>query len=141
MGALRSGATGWCPTLPGSSPRPTPGLHGISMVEATRTVSEKTSVEQRYYLTSLTDDAQQFGEAVRGHWGVENGLHWVLDVTFAEDQSRLRREYATENFAVLLHLALSLLRQEPSWRNRIKLNRLKTGWDDAYLTKVLFRPN
>ena len=118
-----------------------PGLRSIGMVEARRTVGDKTTVEQRYYLTSLAGNAQQFGQAVRGHWGIENGLHWVLDVAFHEDQSRLRREYAAENFAVLRQLALSLLRQEPSCRSGIKVKRLKAGWDDAYLAKVLFPIN
>lgn len=114
-----------------------PGLRSLGMGEATRPVGEQTSVEQRYYLTSLTGDAQQFGQAVRGHWGIENGLHWVLDVAFHEEQSRLRHEYAAENFAVLRHLALSLLRQEQRCRNGVKVKRRKAGWDEAYLTKVL----
>jgi predicted transposase YbfD/YdcC len=92
-------------------------------------------------LTSLAGDARQFGQAVRDHWEIENGLHWVLDVAFHEDQSRLRREYAAENFAILRHLALNLLRQKPSGRNGIKVKRLKAGWDDAYLAKVLVPKN
>jgi len=115
-----------------------PGLQSLGMVERQRTVAGKTTVEVHYYLTSLAGSGQQFGEAVRTHWSVENGLHWVLDVVFQEDQSRLRREHAAENFAVLRHLALSLLRQESTCSNGIKVKRLKAAWDDQYLTRVLF---
>jgi predicted transposase YbfD/YdcC len=114
------------------------GLQSLGMVERQRTVAGKTTVKVHYYLTSLAGSGQQFGEAVRTHWSVENGLHWVLDVAFQEDQSRLRRDHAAENFAVLRHLALSLLRQEPTCSNGIKVKRLKAAWDDEYLTRVLF---
>ena len=117
------------------------GLRSFGLVEARRTTGETTTVERRYYLTSLAEDVQQFAHAVRSHWGIENGLHWVLDVAFREDESRVRRDHGAQNFAVLRHLALSLLRQEKSARGGIKVKRLKAGWDDTYLTKVLFPEN
>jgi len=113
------------------------GIQSLGMVERQRTAAGKTPVEVHYYLTSLAGSGQQFGAAVRTHWSVENGLHWVLDVVFQEDQSRLRRDHAAENFAVLRHLALSLLRQESTCANGIKVKRLKAAWDDQYLTRVL----
>ncbi len=113
-----------------------PGLRSIGMVEATRTLAGKTTVEQRFYLSSLETDAQDFARAVRNHWGIENGLHWTLDVTFREDHSRLRKGHGPENFAVLRHIALNLLRQEPSNKS-LPRKRLACALNPDYLLEVL----
>jgi len=113
-----------------------PGLQSIGLVEATRTVGGETSVEQRFYLSSLPPQADEFAQAVRKHWGIENQLHWTLDVTFREDQSRLRTGYGAENFAVLRHIALNLLRQEPSAKS-LPRKRLACALNPDYLLKVL----
>jgi len=116
--------------------QPWPGLRSIGMVEATRMLAGQATVEQRFYLTSLAAEAQVFARAVRNHWGIENGLHWTLDVTFREDQSRLRKGHGPENFAVLRHIALNLLRQEPSQKS-LPRKRLACALDPDYLLKVL----
>jgi predicted transposase YbfD/YdcC len=113
-----------------------PGLRSIGMVEATRTVAGESSVEHRFYLTSLPPAAEQFAQAVRKHWGIENQLHWTLDVTFREDQSRLRTGHGAENFAVLRHIALNLLRQEPSTKS-LPRKRLACALNPDYLLQVL----
>ena len=114
-----------------------PQLHSIGMVQAERRVGATTSVERRYYLSSLAGDAAQLSDAIRSHWGVENGLHWCLDIAFREDESRIRKGAGDQNFAVLRHLALNLLKQEKTAKVGIKAKRLKAGWDEAYLLKVL----
>jgi predicted transposase YbfD/YdcC len=113
-----------------------PGLQSIGMVEATRTLGGKTSVEQRFYLSSLPPEAPPFARAVRKHWGIENKLHWTLDMTFREDQSRLRAGHGAENFAVLRHIALNLLRQESSPKSMPR-KRLACALNPDYLLKVL----
>lgn len=113
-----------------------PGLRSIGMVQATRTVAGETSVEHRFYLTSLPPAAEQFAQAVRKHWGIENQLHWSLDVTFREDLSRLRMGHGAENFAVLRHIALNLLRQEPTAKS-LPRKRLACALNPDYLLKVL----
>jgi predicted transposase YbfD/YdcC len=115
-------------------------LTTIGCVESQRQVKGKTTCETRYYLLSLPLDATQFAQAVRGHWGIENQLHWVLDVAFREDQARSTLGYSGENLAVIRHLAINLLTQEKSAKGGIRAKRLKAGWDDNYLLKVLAQP-
>ena len=93
--------------------------------------------EKRYYLLSLPLDATDFATAVRSHWGIENQLHWILDVGFREDQSRATQSYCAENLAVIRHLAVNLLTQEKSAKGGTRAKRLRAGWDDHYLTKIL----
>lgn len=112
-------------------------LTTIGCVESQRQVGDKMTGEKRYYLLSLPLDATDFATAVRGHWGIENQLHWILDVGFREDQSRATQGYVAENLAVIRHLAVNLLTQEKSAKGGTRAKRLKAGWDDHYLTKIL----
>jgi predicted transposase YbfD/YdcC len=114
------------------------GLRSFIMVEAEReVVGQAASVERRYFISSLGADAQQALRAVRSHWQVENSLHWVLDVAFREDACRTRTAHAPENLATLRHIAVNLLKQERSCKLGIKSKRLKAGWDESYMLKVL----
>ena len=118
-----------------------PELAAIGRVEAERRLGEKREQETRYYLLSRQLPAQAFGAAVRSHWGIENQVHWVLDMAFHEDQSRIRQGAAAENFAVLRHIALNLLKHTPTARwSSIKGRRLRAGWDHDYLLQVLYGP-
>ncbi len=108
------------------------------MVESHREViGKKPTLERRYFISSLEANAQESLRAVRGHWAIENSLHWVLDIAFREDECRIRAENSAENVAILRHIALNLLKQEKSCKRGIKTKRLKSGWDEAYLSKVL----
>jgi predicted transposase YbfD/YdcC len=113
------------------------GLRSVGMVEAMREIGGQRTVERRYYLTSLAPDVATFARAARGHWGVENKLHWVLDVCFREDQSRARAGYAAENLAALRRLALNLLKREKTKKRGIKGKQLNASWDHAYLLRLL----
>ena len=95
------------------------------------------SREQRYYLSSLGQDAAVMDAAIRTHWAIENGLHWVLDISFAEDDCRIRKDHAPQNMSLLRQIALNLLGQDTSTKVGIKAKRKKAGWDDAYLVKIL----
>jgi len=95
------------------------------------------TVETRYFISSLKCDARTMLHTIRTHWQIENSLHWVLDIAFREDDSRVRRDHAPHNMALLRHMALNLLKRETSLKIGIKARRKRAGWDDAYLLKVL----
>lgn len=112
-------------------------LLSIGMVEATREYQGQTTMERRFYISTLGADAQTFARAVRGHWAIENSLHWSLDVSFCEDQSRVRVGHAAENFAILRHLALNLLKADITKKVGLKAKQKCAGWDHNYLLSLL----
>jgi predicted transposase YbfD/YdcC len=114
-----------------------PGLESLGMCEASRETNGQVSQEKRYYLSSLSVDAERLAEAIRGHWSIENSLHWILDVVFREDDSRVRVGHAAENFGLLRRMAVNLLQQEKTLKRGVKTKRLKAALDERYLLKVL----
>jgi predicted transposase YbfD/YdcC len=113
------------------------GLRSIIMVESERTVGSDTSTELRYYWSSHATDAKSFGSMIRGHWGIENQLHWCLDVGFREDESRLRTDHGPENIALLRKVAMNLAKNERTFKRGIQAKRKQAAWDDAYLLTLL----
>jgi predicted transposase YbfD/YdcC len=113
------------------------GLNIIGMVECERTLNDTTTIEYRYYIGSIENNAQLFGKSVRDHWGIENKLHWRLDMGFREDESRIRKGHSAENFAVMRHFAINLLKQDKLTKLGVKNKRLKAGWDDEYRVNLL----
>jgi len=114
------------------------GLQTVGTVLSEVTRNGKTTMECRYYIGSIENNAELFANAVRSHWGIENSLHWVLDVAFREDESRVRKGHGAENLALLRHIALNLIREEKTAKVGVKNKRLKAGWDSRYLAKLLF---
>jgi predicted transposase YbfD/YdcC len=113
------------------------GLVSIGLVIAERTHQGKTSTEKRYYISSLPSNAERIGCAARAHWSIENNVHWVLDVAFREDASRICKDHSPHNLAIARHIALNLLKQERTSKASIRTKRLRAGWDAEYLAKVL----
>ncbi len=114
-----------------------PKLQTLVMLRAERQVNGKRGVETRYYISSLENDATLVLQSVRSHWGIENKLHWVLDFAFREDESRIRKDHAPENMAIVRHIALNLLKRETTAKIGIKAKRFKANCDRKYLLKVL----
>jgi predicted transposase YbfD/YdcC len=113
-----------------------PGLIAIGKVDRTRETTTKTTTETAYYLLSSALSPERSNKVVRSHWGVENRLHWRLDVTMNEDQDRTRLDNGPHNLAVLRHMALNVMQKDPtkgSLRGKFK----RAGWDDTYLSKLL----
>ena len=113
------------------------GLKSFGMVESERQVGDEATHETRYYITSLSSDIKKFADAARGHWGVENSLHWCLDIAFREDDSRARLGNESENLAILHRFALSLIKQDRSRKSGVKASRKRAGWDIDYLAHLL----
>lgn len=113
------------------------GLKRIGVAISDTVRGGKPCDDVRYYILSKKLNARSFGAAVRGHWGIENSLHWQLDMSFNEDRSRIRKGYADANFAIVRRMALSLLKNEKSQKVGVKTKRLTAGWNDDYLEQVL----
>ena len=113
------------------------GLKTICMASRQREVNGKSSTENAYFISSVENRTPMIAESIRKHWGIENDLHWCLDISFREDHCRVRKDHAPENFAILRHMALNLLKREKSLKGGIQTKRLKAAWDHDYLLKIL----
>jgi predicted transposase YbfD/YdcC len=111
----------------------------VAVVESTREVPPQTASHERWYYISSLDgtNARRTGQVIRGHWDIENKLHYALNVSFAEDQSRIRKGHAAENFSRIRRIALNLLRRETTKKRGIKGKGLAAAWDHDYLLKLL----
>ena len=112
-------------------------LRSIIRIDAIRKIAEKQTSETRYYISSLNAEAADFNKFIRQHWGIENSLHWTLDMVFREDEQRKRNGFAAENFAIVRKIALNLLKKENSKNMSLVTKRLKAAWDINFLLKIL----
>lgn len=113
------------------------GLQTLVKVTSERRFPNKTETDTRYFITRLPPDPSHLLEVIRSHWQIENAFHWVLDIAFREDESRVRKDYAPRNLALIRRLALNLLKRNTSFKIGIKAKRLRAGWDTAYLVQLL----
>lgn len=113
------------------------GLKTLIRIQREQRINDQLSTETAYFISSRTASADFFLDAVRGHWAIENRLHWSLDVTFREDHNQTRNGFATENLALIRRLALVLLKRETSVKVGLQAKRLRAGWHNDYLLKVL----
>lgn len=127
-----SGDIGW---LPGKEEWT--GIKTVCMTVRERELNGKISSETSYFISSLENHAPAIAKPIREHWGIENSLHWCLDISFREDQCRVRKDHAPENFGILRHMATNLLKQENSLKAGLQTKRLKAAWDHDYLIKIL----
>lgn len=114
-----------------------PRLSMVGMVESKCLCKGEESLEYRFYISSLDGNAQKFAKAVRSHWGIENSLHWALDVAFREDDCRIRAGNAAEIFSIVRRISLNLIKKEKGLKVGMKAKRLRAGWDNDYLLKIL----
>jgi predicted transposase YbfD/YdcC len=114
------------------------GLQSIIAVTAKREIGDKVTEETRYFISSLdANDPKRLERVVRAHWAIENNLHWVLDIAFDEDSNRTRKGHSAANLAVIRHIALNLIKAEKTSKVGVKIKRLKAGWDNDYLLRVI----
>ena len=113
-----------------------PGLKAVAIVESVRETGGKIEKETRFYITSLTAPACRVGPAIRDHWSIENGLHWVMDMTFRDDECRVRTDHAPANLAVIRHMAMNLIRRAAG-KESLRLRRKAAAWDDDYLASLV----
>jgi len=127
------------PTVVGALPAAVgwAGLRCVVRVQAERQTKTETTSSVRYYISSRVDSAAALLAVTRTHWRIENSVHWVLDIAFREDENRVRKDNGAENFAILRHIALNLLKQDKTVKVGVKGKRLKAGWDESYLLHLL----
>jgi predicted transposase YbfD/YdcC len=113
------------------------GLKSIVCLKSTRLIKDRKTVEFRYYISSLQGDAWKIGYAIRSHWAIENKLHWQLDVSYGEDDCKVRKDNGAENFSVIRRVTLNLLKADKKTKAGIKNKRSKAGWDKDYMLKIL----